>query len=310
MRKYTEADFYNCSACGYNSCDGMTTAIFNGLNRPENCHHYLRSATLEEHERVVTFNGTLNAKVLEIQETIASMTSLVEELDGQMFSQFASIDQSSAAIEELVATINSTSRVSAEKRQLTESLVESAENGRESMEGTIEVISEMSKSVGSIADAIEVIDGVASHTNLLSMNAAIEAAHAGEAGRGFAIVADEIRRLSEATGEHSRTISQALGSIISSITTTSTQSAETRSAIRGISGEIRSVAAVMAELVCAMSEMSAGTGQVTTALAQLGTIAGEVREKYQRMSAMVKSLKDVAGTISDSSKENLAITRS
>ena len=301
MRKFSDADFYNCSACGYNSCEGMTTAIFNGLNKSENCHHYLRTATLEEHESVVAFNNELNVQVQGIEATISTMSKLVEELDGQMYGVFAFINQSSAAVEELVSTINTTSRISTEKGQAAESLVHSAERGRASMDGTIEAIAEISKSVGAIADAIEVIDAVASNTNLLSMNAAIEAAHAGEAGRGFAVVAGEIRRLSEATGEHSRSISRALNSIIGSVSTTSTRSAETGDAIRGIGEEIRSVADAMSEFVGTMTEMSAGTGQVTAALTELRTFASDLRDRYQQMTAIVRTLNESVREIGNSS---------
>jgi hypothetical protein len=83
LRKYNEKDFYECNICGYGSCRGMAVAVFNGLNRPENCHHYNLALMEDDRETIDTLNE-------------------------QILRQASAIEESSAAIEEMMATINNT----------------------------------------------------------------------------------------------------------------------------------------------------------------------------------------------------------
>jgi methyl-accepting chemotaxis protein len=113
-------------------------------------------------------------------------------------------------------------------------------------------ISDIEKSVGDIGDAIAMINGIASQTNLLSMNAAIEAAHAGEAGKGFAVVAGEIRNLSESSAENARIVTAVLNDIINRIT-------HARVASNGSSESLARIADEVAGLVRAFDGIAAST---------------------------------------------------
>ncbi len=305
MRKFEKKDFYNCGSCGYGSCEGMTTAIFNGLNKPENCHHYTLEILKDEQKQIGDFNRSLNDQIEGALSFIEKINGLVEELNGKIGSQSASLEESSAAIEQMVASIGSTSQVSQKKRESIQVLVENALKGQESMNETIRSVRNIAKSVDGIADTIEMIEGVASNTNLLSMNAAIEAAHAGEAGKGFAVVADEIRRLSEATRENSQNISRTLSGIIEGITVTSQRSTETDAMIRQMAAEIGGFADTMSELINTFSELSSGSTQITTALVDLKTLSMEVKDAYGDMLEMARRLRGTMTGLAEASAKNL-----
>jgi methyl-accepting chemotaxis protein len=159
------------------------------------------------------------------------------------------------------------------------------------MRVTIQSIEEISKSMDGIAQAIKIISTIAANTNLLSMNAAIEAAHAGEAGRGFAVVAGEIRKLSENTRENSVNISRTLKSIIDGIAVTSKQSGDTGGRINTMAKEISSFAATISGIINTFGEMSAGSGEITAALDSLNSQSGTVKTDYEEILSMTEKLR-------------------
>jgi methyl-accepting chemotaxis protein len=160
------------------------------------------------------------------------------------------------------------------------------------MKITIQSVEGISQSVDGIAQAIKIISSIAANTNLLSMNAAIEAAHAGEAGRGFAVVADEIRRLSESTRENSRNISLTLKNIIDGIAVTSKQSGDTDGRITEMSKEINGFAETMTGLINTFNELSEESSDITIALASLQNQSATVKTDYAKILSMMDQLDD------------------
>jgi methyl-accepting chemotaxis protein len=178
-----------------------------------------------------------------------------------------------------------------DKQEDINELIENAARGRESMKGTIQSVQDISQSVDGIAQAIKIISAIAANTNLLSMNAAIEAAHAGDAGRGFAVVSGEIRRLSESTRENSQNISRTLKNIINGISVTSKQSGDTDSRITEMSKEINSFAETMTSLINTLSELSAGSDEITSALKNLSKQSGKMKTSYAEIQSKTDQLR-------------------
>ncbi|MDR1024759.1 MAG: methyl-accepting chemotaxis protein [Treponema sp.] len=292
LRKYGPQDIYDCNTCGYGTCRGMAVAIFNSLNRPQNCHHYNLSLIEEDRGTIDRLNRNLGAQVEKSLDFMKGINNLIENLNDQIVRQASAIEASSAAIEEMVATINNTAGMAQKKQAAIQDLVDNVEQGRASMRETIDAVGNISRGVEGVGATIKVIGGIAANTNLLSMNAAIEAAHAGDAGLGFSVVAGEIRRLSETTRENSHNIAATLTSIIDGIKVTTARSTATDSLIGTMAEEINSFANTMTELINSLGELSIGSREITTALVQLREHAEAIKTGYRDMMGRTRDLED------------------
>lgn len=231
------------------------------------------SSTLEEiHANIENMKGktdTVDSTVGNLKSSIRDVKDFSQTVMEQAESQSVAINESSASIEQMSANINSVVNTVKNKIEIVENLKNIANDGEKEMAGTIDVINKITESAKTIMEMNEVINNIADRTNLLAMNAAIEAAHAGSAGKGFAVVADEIRKLAENTAKNAGEISRTIQSITSNITVSEQSSNRTGEYLTKIVTEVKGVSEAMEEINNSMHELNIGSNQILEALGSL-----------------------------------------
>ena len=291
MKKETAKDILDCRACGYRTCKEMAIAIHNKINKRENCIQYMAMLLGDEKKTTVYINQQLKIHIGRALGLIEGITALIEKLSASINTQSQAVDESSEVTGLVVSSLKKTADLSRQEREAVMGLIDNVSKGQDSMKETILSVKNISESVDGIASTIKIISKIASNTNLLAMNAAIEAAHAGEAGRGFAVVADEIRRLSESTRENSRGISQTLSNIISGITSTSKRTGDTGGLIDQMSGEVNGFAGTMTELIDTLNELSTKSSRITNSLSNLKEHSAVVKSDYTEILSLIDKLR-------------------
>ncbi len=215
--------------------------------------------------------------VIETSSTVDEITTNLETLNRRIESQAASVVESSAAIEEMVANIRSMSRnVDTVSLKFSE-LTVTADAGKSKIVEVGNQVRGIEEKSVTLMEANEVIAGIASQTNLLAMNAAIEAAHAGDSGRGFSVVADEIRKLAERASEQSKEVMTNIKLITESIAKVVADSSDAEKAFDETITMIRHIDGLESEVKSAMTEQAEGTQQILEALSEINTVTTEVR---------------------------------
>lgn len=266
------------------------------------------SATIEEMaasmQSVMKNGQTLDEDVAGAKKSVEKITNRVESIVTRIEEQSSAVTQSSAAVEELIASVKNISAISEAKQLVINDLTGIAREGEDNMEETLKAMKEIAASADVIQELIEVINSVADQTNILAMNAAIEAAHAGDAGKGFAVVADEIRKLAETTGENARDISVNLNTIIDRIKDTAKRTEEAGGSINRVTEGIEDVASSMREMTGGLKEISAGTSEITEALGSLVNVTEAVKESGEEILAGSEKIDNAMENISRLSSQN------
>ena len=226
---------------------------------------------------------TQAASVTETAATIEEIVRTIKQLSNSIETQAASVAQSSSSVEEMVANIASIGQTLGKTDDVIRNLTTATDDGKATLVTSNTVTQKIAEESGSLMEASSVIQHIASQTNLLAMNAAIEAAHAGEAGKGFAVVADEIRKLAEDSAMQGKTITTTLKTLSGEIETLSASSKTVEEKFNAIFTLAEQVKAMSDQLTESMREQENGSKEVLGAIKNINAVTMEVQTGSEEM---------------------------
>ena len=258
-----------------------------------------------------------SAGVEQASSTMAEIANTISELTENIGQQATSVKSSTASIEELVENINSVTEILDKNAVSVSELSDSAEKGRGLVIKAVDMTNKISDEAAALIETSSLIRNIANQTNLLSMNAAIEAAHAGEAGAGFAVVADEIRKLAEDSNKQGKKINDVMKHLREMITDMANAAHDMQTQFDVIFNNTQTVSKQEGIIKTAMDEQSEGSKQVIHAIRDINDVttkvregatvmehgSGEIMNEMQRLTDVTQQINTAMGEISSGVKE-------
>ncbi len=266
---------------------------------------------IDSKDEIGIMSASLNTALEKLRTTLQGVTesaeratasshelaSAAESIATGAQEQAASLEETSASLEEITATVRQSADNAKQASQLAIASGTSAERGQDVVASAVAAMGEINASSAKIADIISTIDEIAFQTNLLAVNAAVEAARAGDEGRGFAVVAAEVRSLAQRSAEAAKEIKGLIQDSLRKVekgTELVNRSGET---LHGIVTSVKRVTDIVGEMSLAAQEQSTGIEQVSTAMNQMDQVTQANSAHTEELSATAQCLSDQANDL-------------
>lgn len=256
-----------------------------------------------------SFVAQINDVLLGVRRTASVVADASREigqgnldLSSRTEQQASSLEQTAASMEQLTGTVQQNADNAREANQLARSASDIATHGGQLVANVVETMASIDASSSKIVDIIAVINSIAFQTNILALNASVEAARAGDQGRGFAVVANEVRTLAQRSASAAKEIEGLITNAASQIGRGSKLVGETGATMDRIVDAVQKVSEIVAEIATATSEQSSGIEQVSKAIVSIdgvtqhnAALVEEAAAASERLTEQARLLVDLIG---------------
>jgi methyl-accepting chemotaxis protein len=243
----------------------------------------------------------LRSTLQEVAESAANASSHSQQLASASEAiasgaqeQAASLEETSASLEEITASVRQSADNAQQASQLAAGSTDSALQGQEVVSKAITAMSEINVASAKISEIISTIDEIAFQTNLLAVNAAVEAARAGDEGRGFAVVASEVRSLAQRSALAAKEIKVLIQDTLRKVDAGTALVNRSGDTLQGIVGSVKHVTDIVGEIAASSAEQSTGVEQVNNAMTQMDRVTQSNSAQTEELSATAQTLSEEA----------------
>ena len=239
---------------------------------------------------------------------VTEMISSIESVSSNIKSQSDSVVELSTTIEKMTTSINTISATALKANDISGQLSKEAVKGDESINDTIKSINDIQSSSDQISEIVSVISGISRQTNLLAMNAAIEAAHAGDAGKGFSVVADEIQKLAENSNISARQIESLIKDVTQKIKISVLSGNTIVEVFDRILDDIGKTQNMVSDISNAMEDQSVGTKELLQETQNLIKITDEIKLSMDEQQTANREINTVVVNLETIAQHVMGIT--
>jgi methyl-accepting chemotaxis protein len=251
----------------------------------------------ESSDRVREAVDSQGAAVEKSKRVVASLVESTNRIAANVDTQASQVEESSASVEEMAANIAAVNRSAEKAGELAHELSKLSDSGIAVVQDTLKGMSEIQEASSSVRAIIGTISKISSQTNLLAMNAAIEAAHAGAAGAGFSVVADEVRSLAETSAKSSKEIIGLMKTMDARIAEGSQRAEKTQGAFADIASAVSGTSEIVQSIVSAMAEQSQGANEILASVKSLTEATEGIKSQAKSQEGLSSDIKDAIENI-------------
>ena len=247
--------------------------------------------------------GGLNEGSEQVNEAAGQVSTASQQLAEGASEQASSLEETSSALEQMAAMTRTNAENAKEANNLSDQAKTAAQSGDQTMHQLNDAMAGINDSSGKISKIIKVIEEIAFQTNLLALNAAVEAARAGEHGKGFAVVADEVRNLAQRSAQAAKETTALIEDSVNNAKGGTEVAGKVGKSLSAIVGDVAKVTDLIKGISKASEEQAQGVDQVNTAVSQMDKVtqqnaagAEESASAAEQLSAQAQAVK---GTINE-----------